>query len=170
MCMRYATVIPYSQSRGTCNVMALSLEHFLFWCLQGCCSASIQIIDGNRMKCLSSTNGAVYGTTPLTRATGGSFEFMINKATVGDEVICVGCGRKPVESVSYDSNKLWVVRAYNGVIYGPSKVRVCVCVCLCLFVCVCVCVCVFVCDPLVCVFLRMCARSSCHLTRVPLSV
>jgi hypothetical protein len=39
------------------------------------------------------------------------------------QVLCFGCGKKPIESTSYDSEKnMWVVRAYNGVLYGRGKV------------------------------------------------
>ena len=56
---------------------------------QACCSASITIVDGNKMRCVSGANGAVYGTAPLTRAAGGgAIEFLFTKGTVGDEVRC----------------------------------------------------------------------------------
>ena len=44
------------------------------------------------------------------------------RAQVGDELLCFGCSKqKPLESVEYTSEKLWLVRCYNGQLYGPSK-------------------------------------------------
>jgi hypothetical protein len=105
------------------------------------------------MRVVSGANGVVCAATPLTRASGGgSFEFLFTKGTLNDEMLCFGAAKtKPPESVSYTSEKIWLVRGYNGQIYGPSKV--CVCVFVCVFVCVCVCVCVCVSE---CVYFCAC--------------
>jgi SPRY domain len=90
---------------------------------QGCCSASINIVDGSKMKAVSGSHGAVCATTPLTRASGGGvWEFLYVKGKVGDEQLCFGFAKKPLESVSYNSEKLWLVRGYNGMLYGQNKV------------------------------------------------
>ncbi len=75
------------------------------------------------MTCTSGKKGAAYAATPLTRATGGgSFEFLFVSGTSGDEALAFGCAsKKPMDSVEYDSGKFWVVRAWNGQLYGPSK-------------------------------------------------
>ncbi len=52
-----------------------------------CCSASIAVFEGNKMRAVSGSNGAVYATTPLTLASGGgAWEFVFLKGTFGDEM------------------------------------------------------------------------------------
>lgn len=86
-------------------------------------SENITLLSGNKvMKATSGVKAAVYGRTALQWASGGgSWTFVYEEDVGRDEVACMGFGTKPALKWAYDaSDNLWVIRAYNGALYGPS--------------------------------------------------
>jgi hypothetical protein len=68
-------------------------------------------------------NSHAYAVTSLLASSGGgSWEYVYTKDSNADECMLFGFGTKPITSSSYsDSPNMWLVRAFNGEIYGSGK-------------------------------------------------
>lgn len=91
---------------------------------ESCKSSGIRLQDGGK-KAESTTSSSqyVYATQGFSRGK-AAWEFVAERDARGDECVCYGCGVKPVVSGSYNSSQnLWMIRGYNGQIYGPGTGR-----------------------------------------------